>query len=92
MTNINEPEDGRIARRLARVRALDERNELVEERATELATTEGSTAFSPNLPDDPERQPARENYRARARRELGLPCCAYYGIGGHDPAEHGGER
>ncbi|GAA0529331.1 hypothetical protein GCM10010172_07500 [Paractinoplanes ferrugineus] len=83
-------DDDRIARRLAHVRALDERNELVEERATEYATAEGSNAFSPYLPDDPTRQPERENYRARARRSLGLACCEQYGIGDHDPVEHGG--
>lgn len=81
--------DDNIARKLERVRARDEVNELIEERATELAEVEGSRAFSRFLPDAPERQAERDNLRARARIGLGMPCCAQYGIGDHDPVEHG---
>lgn len=61
-----------IERNLARIRARDEVNELVEERATALAESEGSTVFRP-LHDDPNNQKIRDEYRARVRRELGLP-------------------
>lgn len=76
--------------KLARIRARDELNELIEERATMLAEAEGSTAFSVQLPDDPGRQPVRDDYRARIRLELGMPCCDLYGVGDHDSAAHGG--
>lgn len=79
-----------LDRKVARIRARDELNELVEERATQLADREGSSVFDPLLPDDPARQPARDDYRARVRLELGMPCCDRYGIGDHDPVEHGG--
>ena len=79
-----------IERKLARVRARDEVNELIEEQATALADAEDSKAFSRHLPDDPERQQERDNYRARARIALNMPCCDQHGIGDHDPVEHGG--
>ena len=79
-----------IEKRLARARARDELNELIEERATALAEAEGSSALSRLLVDKPDRQAARDDYRARTRLELNMACCAQYGIGDHDPVEHGG--
>lgn len=60
-----------IEKKLARIRARDEVNELVEERATALAKAEGSRVFEP-LHDDEEGFQARGEYRDRVRRELGL--------------------
>lgn len=67
-----------IERKLTRARARNEVNELVEEQATDLAAIEGSPAFSRSLPDDPARQQERDQFRARARTGLGMPCCGQY--------------
>lgn len=60
-----------IERKLARIRARDEVNELVEERAIALAEADGSPVFKP-LHDNAEGQRVRDEYRARVREELGL--------------------
>jgi hypothetical protein len=61
-----------IERKIARLRALDEVKELVEERATALAEAEGLTVFNPWYGDNPNEDKIRNEYRARARKELGI--------------------
>jgi hypothetical protein len=85
---VNDRNDP-IADKLARLHARDEVEELVWERAVELAKAEGSQAFGP-LHDEPQDQQDRRDFQARVRVELGRPCCDRYGIGDHDSVEHGG--
>lgn len=58
--------------KLARIRARDEVNELVEERSTALAAAEGSPVFKTARGDQPGEHKIRDEYRDRVRKELGL--------------------